>query len=144
MQNSHWFDCTCPPCAQNWPIYERLPRDYLKLPGSNFRYKRCNRKELQKDVEKLKAKVKVRVNEGDLEGARELLNQWIKLLDELLVPPHQDFINARRGMKNCLWLQVNAKNYTDRTRTKAISKSLVMYQFDCLLMHINEVESHSS
>ena len=43
--------------------------------------------------------------ERDLEGARQEFNHWITLLDELLLPPHQDYVNVRRGMRNCLWLQ---------------------------------------
>ena len=82
-----WFE------FQDWPQFNRLPRDYLKLQGSHFKYKRCNRKELQKDVDKLKKKIKAtitRADENSLEEARKMYNEWMNLLDELLiVPGHQ-------------------------------------------------------
>jgi hypothetical protein len=49
FQRSHWFVCACGACDNNWPTFECLPRDYLKLGGGSFKYKRCNRKELQKE-----------------------------------------------------------------------------------------------
>ena len=60
---------------------------------------------MQKDVEKMRRRIKESVLDGSLEEARALFNSWMDLLDELIVPPHQDFINVRRGMRNCLWLQ---------------------------------------
>ncbi|TRY68906.1 hypothetical protein TCAL_03792 [Tigriopus californicus] len=105
LKNSHWFECGCNPCLENWPIYEKIPRDYLKLPGTSFKYKRCNRKELQKDVDKLKKKIRNKIQEGNLEAARALFNQLAQLLDELVLPPHQDLVNIQRGMKTCIWLQ---------------------------------------
>lgn len=105
-QRSHWFRCSCPACSRDWPGLEKLPRDYLNLAGSHFRYNRCNRKALQKDVERTRARIRKSVTEdGDLEAARRAYNEWIGLLDELIVPPHRDFVHVRRGMRSCLWLQ---------------------------------------
>ena len=51
------------------------------------------RKELQKDVDKLKKKIKATIAKADdqsLEEARKMYNEWMNLLDELLiVPGHQ-------------------------------------------------------
>ena len=105
LQHSHWFLCACVACSNNWPTFTKLPREYLKLPGNYFRYKRCNRKALQKDVERLKKKIRSKVMESRLEECRELYLEWMRLLDELILPPHQDFVNVRRGMRNCYWLQ---------------------------------------
>jgi uncharacterized membrane protein (DUF106 family) len=55
------------------------------------------RKELQKDVDKLKKKIKVAIAKADdqsLEEARKMYNEWMNLLDELLVVPgHQVIIS---------------------------------------------------
>jgi hypothetical protein len=51
------------------------------------------RKELQKDVEKLKKKIRLTLAKPDpenLEIARKMFSEWMNLLDELLiVPGHQ-------------------------------------------------------
>ena len=87
----------------------KLPRDYFKLSGAHFKYKRCNRKELQKDVDKLKKRIRQTIldekvpvtmqHEADVpnhyEAARKMFNDWMNLLDELLMPAsHQVMINA--------------------------------------------------
>ena len=56
-------------------------------------------------MEKLKKKIRYLSANGDLEGARKQFEHWATLLEELLIPPHQDFVNVRRGMRNCLWLR---------------------------------------
>ena len=75
----------------------KLPRDYFKLSGAHFKYKRCNRKQLQKDVDKLKKRIrqvvldeKVPVTMKDevpnhYEAVRIMFNDWMTLLDELLI-----------------------------------------------------------
>lgn len=112
FQASHWFLCKCKACSNDWPVYARLPRGYLKLPGTYFKFKRCNRKELQKDVDRIKAKIQGAVTSGSdqrknqLEDVRQMYLDLGNLLEELLIPPgHQDFVNVRRGLRNCMWLQ---------------------------------------
>ena len=107
-------------------MYNRLPRDYLKLAGTYFKYKRCNRKELQKDVDKLKRRIQAVVMQEQpssssensseyaqtgLEAAKKMYFDWANLLAELLyVPGHRDFVNIRRGLKNCFWIQPGSSN----------------------------------
>lgn len=115
FQASYWFSCSCDACTNNWPCFLKLPRDYLKLSGSHFKYKRCNRKELQKDVDKLKKrirqtildeKVPVTVQEDEesnhLEATRKMFHDWMNLLDELLMPAshqvhHKHWIPNKEG-----------------------------------------------
>ena len=97
LQASYWFECGCVACTNNWPYFMKLPRDYFKLSGAHFKYKRCNRKQLQKDVDKLKKRIrhvvldeKVPVTMKDevpnhYEAARKMFNDWMTLLDELLI-----------------------------------------------------------
>ena len=49
---------------------------------------------------------------GDgLVTAVDMFKDWSKLLDQLLVSSsHQDFINIRRGLRNCYWLMSSATN----------------------------------
>lgn len=97
LQTSYWFECQCAACTNNWPCFMKLPRDYFKLSGAHFKYKRCNRKELQKDVDKLKKRIRQTILEekkpltmddvpNHYEAARKMFNDWMNLLDELLVP----------------------------------------------------------
>ena len=104
LQNSYWFECGCGACTNNWTYFLKLPRDYFKLSGAHFKYKRCNRKQLQKDVDKLKKrirqvildeKVPVTMKEevpNHYEAARKMFNDWMTLLDELLIPASHQVI----------------------------------------------------
>ena len=87
----------------------KLPRDYFKLSGAHFKYKRCNRKALQKDVDKLKKRIrqtildeKVPVTMLDevpnhFEAARKMFHDWMNLLEELLMPASHQVINYDYG-----------------------------------------------
>ena len=39
----------------------------------------------------------------DLEGVLANFIKWSELVDNLVVPPHQDFINIRKGIRNCIY-----------------------------------------
>ena len=123
-------------------MFSKLPRDYLKLPGTHFKYKRCNRKELQKDVDRMKRRIQAAVNKaaqaatsGSMEGqpglevAAQMYQDWSNLLSELLyVPGHRDFVNVRRGIKNCLWLQPGSTNVVKVKEDDALRKTKTKYR----------------
>ena len=126
-------------------MYNRLPRDYLKLAGTHFKYKRCNRKELQKDVDRLKRRIQAVVNKdhpsslegtGDqavdpsrFEAVKKMYCDWSNLLSELLyVPGHRDFVNVRRGIKNCLWLQPGSANVVKVKEDEALRNAKSKYK----------------
>ncbi|XP_023348715.1 SET and MYND domain-containing protein 4 [Eurytemora carolleeae] len=58
LQKSHWFQCSCKACVSNYPEFLRCSKDYKKLPGSAFKYKRVDRQKLNRDVEILKKEIK--------------------------------------------------------------------------------------
>ena len=125
-------------------MYNRLPRDYLKLAGSNFKYKRCNRKELQKDVDRLKKRIQAAIlknqpvlfetvndssSSNGLDAVRNMYYDWSNLLSELLyVPGHRDFVNVRRGIKNCLWLQTGSANVVKVKEDEALRNAKQKYK----------------
>ena len=123
-------------------MFSKLPRDYLKLPGTHFKYKRCNRKELQKDVDRMKRRIQAAVNKaaqsatsGTMEGqpglevAAQMYQDWSNLLSELLyVPGHKDFVNVRRGIKNCLWLQPGSANVVKVKEDEALRTAKSQYK----------------
>ena len=128
-------------------MYNRLPRDYLKLAGSNFKYKRCNRKELQKDVDRLKKRIQAAIlknqpvlfesvkdtsgsdNTNGLEAVKNMYYDWSNLLSELLyVPGHRDFVNVRRGIKNCLWLQPGSANVVKVKEDEDLRNAKIKYK----------------
>ena len=125
-------------------MYNRLPRDYLKLAGSNFKYKRCNRKELQKDVDRLKKRIQAAIlknqpvlfesvkdssSSNGLDAVRNMYYDWSNLLSELLyVPGHRDFVNVRRGIKNCLWLQTGSANVVKVKEDEALRNAKMKYK----------------
>ena len=131
-------------------MYNKLPRDYLKLPGTYFKYKRCNRKELQKDVDRLKRRIHAVVMQDEpsnddnsntsrpstqtsrptgLEAAKKMYFDWSNLLAELLiVPGHRDFVNVRRGLKNCLWLQPESTNIVKVKEDDALRNAKSKYK----------------
>ena len=122
-------------------MFSKLPREYLKLPGTHFKYKRCNRKELQKDVDRIKRRIQAVVNKAaqaatspsdlasleeqpTLEVALKMYCDWSNLLSELLyVPGHRDFVNVRRGIKNCLWLHPGSTNIVKVKEDDALRKT---------------------
>ena len=122
-------------------MFSKLPREYLKLPGTHFKYKRCNRKELQKDVDRIKRRIQAVVNKAaqaatspsdlasleeqpTLEVAVKMYCDWSNLLSELLyVPGHRDFVNVRRGIKNCLWLHPGSTNIVKVKEDDALRKT---------------------
>eukprot|EP00088_Acartia_fossae_P003138 TRINITY_DN11302_c0_g1_i1.p1 TRINITY_DN11302_c0_g1~~TRINITY_DN11302_c0_g1_i1.p1 ORF type:complete len:101 (-),score=22.14 TRINITY_DN11302_c0_g1_i1:74-376(-) len=81
----------------------RCPKDYKKLPGSAFKYKRVDRQKLNRDVEIMKKEIKGNVLQGNLEKMYETYLSWSELVDQLVYPPHQDFINIRKGIRNCMF-----------------------------------------
>jgi hypothetical protein len=117
----------------------------LKLGGTHFKYKRCNRKELQKDVDRLKRRIQAVVmkdppsssevtgekvvDPSRFEAARKMYCDWSNLLSELLyVPGHRDFVNVRRGIKNCLWLQPGSSNVVKVKEDEALRKAKSKYK----------------
>ena len=127
-------------------MFSKLPREYLKLPGTHFKYKRCNRKELQKDVDRIKRRIQAVVNKAaqaatspsdlasleeqpTLEVALKMYCDWSNLLSELLyVPGHRDFVNVRRGIKNCLWLHPGSTNIVKVKEDDALRKTKSKYR----------------
>ena len=127
-------------------MFSKLPREYLKLPGTHFKYKRCNRKELQKDVDRMKRRIQAVVNKAaqaatspsDLASQEEqptlavavkMYYDWSNLLSELLyVPGHRDFVNVRRGIKNCLWLHPGSTNVVKVKEDDALRKTKSKYR----------------
>jgi hypothetical protein len=39
----------------------------------------------------------------DLDGMYLNFLKWAEMVDSVVVPPHQDFINIRKGIRNCLY-----------------------------------------
>ena len=103
----------------------------MKLSGSHFKYKRCNRKELQRDVDKLKKKIRTAVVDEDdgLEAAVTMYTDWSKLLDELLMPScHKDCVNIRRGLRNCFWLMSPASNVVKVREDQSLREAKSKYK----------------
>jgi len=103
LEKSHWFTCSCKACKNNYPEFLRCSKDFKKLPGTAFKYKRCDRQKLNRDVDRLKKEIKASVVKGDMESAYETYLRWSELIDSLVYPPHQDFINIRKGIRNSVY-----------------------------------------
>lgn len=103
LKKSHWFECGCKACSDNYPEYKRCARDYKKLPGSAFKFKRVDRQKLNRDVEMIKKSIKANVHGGNLDQSYNDFKRWSDLVSQLVHPPHQDFINIRKGIRNCLY-----------------------------------------
>ena len=64
-----------------------------------------------------------------LEVAAQMYQDWSNLLSELLyVPGHRDFVNVRRGIKNCLWLQPGSTNVVKVKEDDALRKTKSKYR----------------
>ena len=53
----------------------------------------------------LKKNIKAEVHGGDLAAAYNDFKKWSELVSQLVHPPHQDFINIRKGVRVCLYLE---------------------------------------
>ena len=67
LERSHWFTCGCAACKNNYPEYIRCAKDFKKLPGSAFKFKRCDRQKLNRDVESIKKEIKMCVSKVRIE-----------------------------------------------------------------------------
>jgi len=103
MERSHWFTCACRACENNFPEFVKCAKDYKKLPGSAFKHKRCDRQKLNRSVELIKKDIKSCASKVDLDGMFQHFVKWGELVDQMVLPPHQDFINIRKGIRNCLY-----------------------------------------
>ena len=103
LERSHWFTCGCQACTQNYPQYMRCAKDFKKLPGSAFKFKRCDRQKLNRDVEAIKKDIKLCVSKLEHERMYQMFLNWSELVDKLVIPPHQDFINIRKGIRSCIF-----------------------------------------
>jgi len=103
LEKSHWFTCACAACKANFPEYMRCPKDFKKLPGSAFKFKRCDRQKLNRDAESIKKDIKLCVSKQEHERMYSNYLAWSELVDNLVVPPHQDFINIRKGIRSGLF-----------------------------------------
>ena len=64
-----------------------------------------------------------------LEAAKLMYYDWSNLLSELLfVPGHRDFVNVRRGLKNCLWLQPSSANVVKVKEDEALRQAKSKYK----------------
>lgn len=103
MEKSHWFTCSCKACENNFPEYAKCAKDFKKLPGSAFKHKRCDRQKLNRGVESIKKDIKICISKMEHERMYEGFLKWSELVDNMVIPPHQDFINIRKGIRNCLY-----------------------------------------
>merc|ERR1712080_363085 len=72
-------------------------------PGSAFKHKRCDRQKLNRGVESLKKDIKICISKMEHERMYEGFLKWSELVDNMVMPPPQDFINIRKGIRNCLY-----------------------------------------
>ena len=68
-------------------------------------------------------------NTNGLEAVKNMYYDWSNLLSELLyVPGHRDFVNVRRGIKNCLWLQPGSANVVKVKEDEALRNAKIKYK----------------
>ena len=61
-------------------------------------------------MEKVRRRIRDCVNKGDLEATRQLYNQWITLLDELIIPPHQENTKFDKARLSTLAIHIHTCN----------------------------------
>ena len=66
---------------------------------------------------------------SQLELVKKMYFDWSNLLEELLIAPgHRDFVNVRRGIKNCLWLQPASTNLVNVKEDDALRNTKSKYK----------------
>ena len=92
-------------------MFPLLPRSFTDVAPENLRVPGDPALLQQKmsAVQQIGSKIHRLQQEEDYEGAMSLYSQFHSALADLLLPPHQFYVIARRSFSTCLWVMYGNK-----------------------------------
>ncbi|XP_068628489.1 SET and MYND domain-containing protein 4-like [Battus philenor] len=132
LKEQYWFDCSCVPCQDNWPLYEEMTENYMRFkcdsdnPCSNvvpvpydcqeFMLKcgLCEQytnilkglKSLQ-DTDMMYKLGKAAMEEGKYGDAIKKFVEMLKLYDATLSPPYKSYYDCMQDLRRCMLAKGN-------------------------------------
>jgi len=100
------FQCMCVACKENWPVSSFLPKAFNDVEPNKLKI--SDPSSLQQKmaiIQQVGAKIHRLQQEEDYDSAMGLYSQFYNALHDLIVPPHQFYVIARRSYATCLWVK---------------------------------------
>ncbi|XP_063394307.1 SET and MYND domain-containing protein 4 [Cydia fagiglandana] len=127
LKEQYWFDCTCTPCRENWPLYEEMTENYMRFKcdsdrpcpnviavpydakefmiqcGLCLQYTNIMKglKSLQ-DTDMLYRLGKGAMEEGNYGEAMKKLIEVLKLYDITLRPPYRSYYDCVQDLRRSM------------------------------------------
>lgn len=123
LQGRYWFQCQCPACREDWPVYDSMPEMEQALTccpmcrgavtSVNSSYARCLKCKKQSSWEVIRRPVQevttlyqtaMRImDQGQIEKAIELMSLYIELIESLVEDqPIRELYLAQEALRLCL------------------------------------------
>lgn len=112
LERKYKFSCCCRACAEKWQTFHHLPRSFNDVPNEKAQFSPEELPHLQgkmMNVQKLGSNINQLQQKEDFDGAMALYSQFHSACSQLLAPPHQFYIIARRSYSTCLWVKYGNK-----------------------------------
>eukprot|EP00092_Neocalanus_flemingeri_P100883 GFUD01128895.1.p1 GENE.GFUD01128895.1~~GFUD01128895.1.p1 ORF type:complete len:670 (+),score=162.71 GFUD01128895.1:141-2150(+) len=106
------FQCACLPCKEKWLTFHDLPRSFNDVPNTQMNFSPEDLPQVQgkmMNVQKLGSKINQLQQKEDFSGAMGLYGQFNAAIQQLMAPPHQFYVIARRSYGTCLWVKYGNK-----------------------------------
>lgn len=127
LNSVYRFDCHCAPCTENWPVYERMSTNYIKLrckgekrcdgtvyvpiDCKDFMVK-CNEcgqptniftgLKAMEDIDNWMATAERLLGNGETDAALRKYITILAKMQDVCVPPFRDYVLCQQKIKDCL------------------------------------------
>jgi len=112
------FQCVCLPCKDKWSTFHDLPRSFNDVPNSQMNISPEDLPQVKgkmMNVQKLGSTINQLQQKEEYEGAMCLYGQFNTAIEQLMDPPHQFYVIARRSYATCLWVKHGNKIRRERS-----------------------------
>lgn len=112
VRKKYKFSCMCPACSEGWGTFHQLPKSFNDVPMEKMNYTPEELPQLQGKmmrIQKLGSSINSLQQKEDFEGASALYSQFCQAIREVMAPPHQFYVIARRSYGTCLWVKYGNK-----------------------------------
>jgi len=108
LMKKYKFQCVCLPCKDKWSTFHDLPRSFNDVPNSQMNISPEDLPQVKgkmMNVQKLGSTINQLQQKEEYEGAMCLYGQFNTAIEQLMDPPHQFYVIARRSYATCLWVK---------------------------------------
>lgn len=107
LLSKYKFSCECSACSEQWPTFHQLPRSFSDVSPAKLNYRPEELPGLQGKmmaVQRLGSSINQLQQAEDWGGAMDKYREFHTAVSQLLAPPHQFYVIARRSYATCLWV----------------------------------------